>query len=392
MQSNIVHRLLWGGVLIAVGIVFLLNQLGIATISIGDLFRNFWPIILIVVGLQGMLIQRSGGYLWNMIVMLVGIVFLGRNLDLFEWELRDLFSLIGPVVLILFGLGMMTRGARTKRPNREEERHGYGWNPVTPPMPGQPAQPEQSDTPLGPPPAPPLSDDPNAPFSDESGDVSAAGERNHADEYASRNSGHEEGAQSRQANYGDQRWESNRDPYMRAGERVRERMNRQADRMQERMSRHEEHWRRHQERREQRKACSGHNSWWNYDPNAAQHSRFIGDVHIGQDYWELRPMNISHFIGDTTIDLTKAQIPLGETKIYVSCFIGDVKVFVPGDANVGVQVVSSSLIGDVRVWDQKRGGLFNSMSVESPFYADTDKRVVLVASAFIGDVRVTKVG
>jgi len=69
-----------------------------------------------------------------------------------------------------------------------------------------------------------------------------------------------------------------------------------------------------------------------------------------------------------------------------------VKVFVPGDANVGIQVVSSSLIGDVRVWEQKRGGLFNSMSVESPYYADADKRVVLVASAFIGDVRVTKVG
>jgi len=375
MQSNIVHRLLWGGVLIAVGIVFLLNQLGIATISIGDLFRNFWPVILIVVGLQGMLIQRSGGYIWNMIVMLVGIVFLGRNLDLFEWELSDLFSLIGPVVLILFGLGMMTRGARTKRPNREEERQNYGWNPVTPPMPGGPGRPEQADTPLGPPPAPPLSDDPNAPFSAEPGNAVGAGEQNQAGAHASRDNGHE-------------------DPYMRAGERVRKHMDRHAERMQAHMSRHEEHWRRHQERREQRrKTCGGnHNNWWNYDSNAAQHNRFIGDVHIGQDYWELRPMNVSIFIGDTTIDLTKAQIPLGETKIYVSCFIGDVKVFLPGDGNVGIQVVSSSLIGDVKVWDQKRGGLFNSMSVESPFYSDTDKRVVLVASAFIGDIKVTKVG
>lgn len=392
MQSNIVHRLLWGGVLIAVGIVFLLNQLGIASISIGDLFKNFWPVILIVVGLQGMLIQRSGGYIWNMIVMLVGFVFLGRNLNLFDWDLGDLFSLIGPVVLILFGLGMMTRGARTKRPGREEDRPSYGWNPVTPPMPGRPERPEQADAPLGPPPAPPLSDDPNAPFSAESGNVNAASEQSQPHDPASRDNGHGDGTAPRHGDYGSQGWERSRDPFMRAEERVRKQMNRHAERMQEHMKRHEDHWRRHQERREQRKACGGGSGWWNYDPNAAQHHRFIGDVHIGQDYWELRPMNISHFIGDTTIDLTKAQIPLGETKIYVSCFIGDVKVFVPGDANVGIQVVSSSLIGDVRVWDQKRGGLFNSMSVESPFYADTDKRVVLVASAFIGDVRVTKVG
>jgi lia operon protein LiaF len=103
-------------------------------------------------------------------------------------------------------------------------------------------------------------------------------------------------------------------------------------------------------------------------------------------------MNISHFIGDTTLDLTKAQIPVGETRVYVSCFIGDVKVFVPNDPGIGVQVMSSSLIGDVRVWDQQRGGFFNQLSVESPGFSDAEKRVVLIASAFIGDVRVTKVG
>ncbi|MBW5446914.1 hypothetical protein GE107_12670 [Cohnella sp. CFH 77786] len=167
----------------------------------------------------------------------------------------------------------------------------------------------------------------------------------------------------------------------RHAERIREKMERHEARMRERMERRAERWERHH-----------HHGNWGWNPNAAQHNRFIGDVHVGHDYWELRPMNISLFIGDTTLDLTKAQIPLGETKIHVSCFIGDVKVFVPNDLSVGVQVVSSSLIGDVRVWDHKRGGFFNHMSVETPSYSDTDKRIVLIASAFIGDVRVTKVG
>ena len=374
MQSNIVHRLLWGGVLIAVGVIFLLNQLGIPTISIADLFRNFWPIALILFGLQGVLIQRSGGFVWNMIVMLVGIVFLGRNLNWLEWEVGDIFRIIWPIAIILFGLSMIAKGSKTRLSKREELRRSQGWNPVTPPMPGQAEQPEWQTPPQGPPPAPPLSDDPNAPFSSPDGERDPRmQEPTNPSERASRQSEQpdHESPSPGAAGSSDDSWDRHR---------YREKMR-------------EERWREHRARHAQRRSYGGGNhTWWNYDPNATQHHRFIGDVHIGQDYWELQPMNISHFIGDTTIDLTKAQIPVGETKIYISCFIGDVKVFVPGDTSVGIRVVSSSLIGDVRVWDQKRGGLFNSMSVETPYYGDTDKQVVLVASAFIGDVRVTKVG
>lgn len=345
MQPSFLHRLFWGIVLVAVGAVFLLNQTGVIDFDVGDLFSTYWPVFIILFGLQGLLLQRSGGFLWSLIVIAVGAVLLGRNLG-WGWELQDLFSLIGPVILIVFGLRMITRGAKPKRDRQDEEGKGYGWNPVTPPPvpPASPPGPSGLDIPEGPPPAPPLTDDPNASFT-----------------------GYEADRASRPA-------EDNRAAAPQFHDR--------RDRFKERQARWEKKCQNRQHRRD----------WWSYDPNASQQHRFIGDVHIGEEYWELRPMNISHFIGDTKLDLTKAQIPLGETKIYVSCFIGDVKVFVPNDFSVGVQVVSSSLIGDVRVWDQKRGGLFNHVSVESPAYSDADKKVVLIVSAFIGDVQVTKVG
>ncbi|MNJ63330.1 hypothetical protein D3C77_592240 [compost metagenome] len=103
-------------------------------------------------------------------------------------------------------------------------------------------------------------------------------------------------------------------------------------------------------------------------------------------------MNVSHFIGDTIIDLTKAQIPYGETKINISAFIGDVKVFIPDDMDLGIVATSNAFIGDLKVLSQKGGGFMSSVEVQSPHYGEASKKVKLVVSVFIGDVKVNMVG
>jgi len=103
-------------------------------------------------------------------------------------------------------------------------------------------------------------------------------------------------------------------------------------------------------------------------------------------------MNISLFIGDTVLDLTKAQIPYGETRINISSFIGDVKVFVPNDRDLGLSVISSSFIGDTKVYERHEGGFFKHVKFETPYYHEADKRIRLNVSSFIGDVRIVKVG
>ncbi len=331
MNSSIVHRLLLGAFIVTVGVAFLLNQVGLISMDIGELFRTYWPVLLIVFGLQGMLLQQVW---WNLLTVIIGCYFLGKNLGLLDWSFGDFARILGPVAIILFGLSLIFRG------NRPSCRNGHpkneGWNSVHP---GSPHEPPIPPVPPGPPPAPP-----------------------ELEEFERRSSVNlnKEPREERPNDYGFSRRETSPPP-----------------------PRSDAYggW----------KGGADHKEWWDWK-NKNSHSRFIGDVHFGNDYWELRPMNISHFIGDTTLDLTKAQIPVGETRVYVSSFIGDVKVFVPNDLAVGIQVVSSSLIGDVKVLGQKRGGLFNQMTVETPLFPDADKRVVLIVSSFIGDVRVTKVG
>lgn len=121
-------------------------------------------------------------------------------------------------------------------------------------------------------------------------------------------------------------------------------------------------------------------------------STFMGDIYYGQQDWELRPMNLSLFIGDTVLDLTRAYIPYGETKITISSFIGDVKIFVPNDIELEVSVVTNSFIGDTIIFDRKKGGMMSSVNYEEPGFQIADKRVRIIVSTFIGDTNVQRIG
>ncbi|MFD0675204.1 cell wall-active antibiotics response protein LiaF [Cohnella sp. GCM10027633] len=359
MDSSFMHRFLWGIVAIAVGAVFLLNHLGVITMSIGEFFSLYWPVFVILFGVQGMLLQKKGVFWWNPFVVLIGFLFLGRNLEWFDWDLSDMVQLLWPIVLILFGVSMIFKGGRRSKRTREDDEQ---WNPIVPPEPPTPPIPPIPPMPPGPPPAPPADGEPF---------------------------GRPEAANPPPP----PPWNASAGP----GEPIRDWKDHTQE-WKEQWKDAKREWK--DAKREWKSNHQGHRNWqhshehqWHHGHGKrCTHSRFIGDVYLGHDYWELTPMSISHFIGDTTLDLTKAQVPIGETRIEVSSFIGDVKVYVPNDTRIGVQVVSSCLIGDVKVLDQKRGGMFNHISVESPGYADAEQRVILVMSSFMGDVRVMKVG
>ncbi|REK74539.1 cell wall-active antibiotics response protein LiaF [Paenibacillus paeoniae] len=339
MNGNFASRLLTGLVIISLGVAFLLRQLGYLDFSIGDVFSTFWPCILIYFGLTQMMSGRGhgGSGSWGLFMVMFGAIFLGTNLNFLTWSVRDIIPFLIPVVIIFVGLRMIWSPRKKKKHSPPAE----DW---------QSYRPYQDESPV--PPAPPLHPDPTG--------------RDDSDEYNGHNS-HGNSAQSKTKQH-----EYDSDPYEM-----------------------DDGYSKHKKRKYSGFQGSGHKEhveWWNHDAGTINRSGFIGDIHMGHDYWELKPMNISHFIGDTVLDLTKAQIPFGVTKVTISSFIGDVKVYVPNDYEVGVQVVSSAFIGDVKVFGQKEGGIFTNVNAKSSHYADADKKIKLIVSTFIGDTRVTKVG
>lgn len=321
MQHN---RGRWFGglVLIALGAFFMLSQLGYIDISMGELFRTFWPAILIIIGLNSLL----HGAFWGVILLGVGGYFLLSNLGYIYMSPGDFFKMLFPLALIVGGVWMLFKKRDYSRPDRERHRRkdwkeddwGYDAHTQAPP----------------PPPPPPTDYDFDSKFDEQFGTNYTKKEPKKSDFHGQ--SGSFAGSVPPPPPMGGMSGSPKRD--------------------------------------------------------TLHKSAFIGDTHLGSDYWELKPTNLSHFIGDTFIDLTKAQVPYGETKITVSSFIGDVKVFVPNDMDLGVSVTSSSFLGDVKIFDQKKDGFMSSVQMETPYFYEAGKKIRIVVSTFIGDVKVTRVG
>lgn len=348
MNGNFANRFFTGLIIISLGILFLLRQTGHVAFDIRDMFSMYWPVILIIVGIRGLLAgcsQGGGGRSWwGAIVLLIGCIFLGHNLDFFTWSISDIIPYIWPVIVILIGINLIWR-PKTKSQNPPEE----DWKSYSPYQ-------NQANVP----PAPPLHPDPT---------------------------------KGPAVNLSKEKYAMNEQEGMQAG------MDQNQTKDKSYYKNEYKEWKHHHKNAYKKNANEWkqnhkeHVEWWNHGDSGVQtRSGFIGDIHIGHDYWDLKPLNISHFIGDTVLDLTKAQVSAGETKIHVSSFIGDVKVYIPNDYEVGVQVISSAFIGDVKILGQKEGGLFTNINVQSPMYGEADKKIKLIVSTFIGDVRVTKVG
>lgn len=88
----------WGIILIIIGAGFLLDQFYI--ISFREVFSLYWPSILILVGLLGLLDRKSSKF-GNILVIIIGAMIQVDRLDLVD---INVYKLIGPIILILVGL------------------------------------------------------------------------------------------------------------------------------------------------------------------------------------------------------------------------------------------------------------------------------------------------
>lgn len=113
----------------------------------------------------------------------------------------------------------------------------------------------------------------------------------------------------------------------------------------------------------------------------------LGDVHLGSD-WPVHSQEIWNVIGDTVLDLSRADFPEGETNLRVMGFVGDVKVRLP--EAVGVKLNATGLVVDGNLFGMKDTGIFTPVQLESDNYASAAQRVNIETGYFIHEINLER--
>ncbi len=118
------------------------------------------------------------------------------------------------------------------------------------------------------------------------------------------------------------------------------------------------------------------------------HTALIGDFERAGP-GELTDEEVWSFIIDATYDLTKLDIPPGDTTIRSFSFIGDIEIFAPAD--VGLAVDAASFITEFKLdSDKGEDNFLSPVNWRSDNYKMAERRVRFDLTQFIGDVKVRR--
>jgi predicted membrane protein len=110
---------LFGGLLVAWGALAMLDSLGV--VELRNVFRTFWPVLLIAWGLTATVFDHHGRRWMGVFAVALGTVFLGNQLT--WWTVR--WSMLWPIVLIAAGLRVMFRRPAFNDAGRMLVRRGW---------------------------------------------------------------------------------------------------------------------------------------------------------------------------------------------------------------------------------------------------------------------------
>lgn len=100
-------------VLIVLGVIFLMGNLDIIDVDIGDLITTWWPLILISLGVAGVFQTRTAP-IGSIFLIVIGVVFLLITLDVAD------FDILWPIVIIGAGLWILFHNRVSSRSTAAE--------------------------------------------------------------------------------------------------------------------------------------------------------------------------------------------------------------------------------------------------------------------------------
>lgn len=110
-------RYVIGLIIIGVGVIALLNNFGITSISLEYVSNLLWPLLLLLVGINFITRRHLPALVTGAILVGLGTLFFGRNAGLFYVDMTDFWKGFWPVILILIGVNILFKDANNTRGN-----------------------------------------------------------------------------------------------------------------------------------------------------------------------------------------------------------------------------------------------------------------------------------
>ncbi len=108
---------LTGLIIIAIGLLWLLKNLGLADINIGKLIVTYWPVLLIIWGADSFRRKTGknnfGGIISGIILLGLGALFLSRNLGYYEFDVTAVWKVLFPLIVIFIGWSLLRGPLKT---------------------------------------------------------------------------------------------------------------------------------------------------------------------------------------------------------------------------------------------------------------------------------------
>lgn len=115
-------------------------------------------------------------------------------------------------------------------------------------------------------------------------------------------------------------------------------------------------------------------------PGKGAHFNLLGEVKR-RGNWKVQDEEIWNVVGDVELDMTQADIPLGNTTIHIYGFVGDVKIYFPRDT--GVSLHANAFVGDAHIFGNKQTGFLTPIEYQDDQYASTERNVLIETSYFV---------
>ncbi len=108
MEKRNRPSIFWALVLIVIGVVLLLNTMQILPGNFFDLIFKLWPLLFIIGGLDNII--KGRGWVWAVISLGLGTIFLLANFNILSWSSLSLLVKLWPLLLIAWGLDLIFQG------------------------------------------------------------------------------------------------------------------------------------------------------------------------------------------------------------------------------------------------------------------------------------------